>query len=393
MNFDPNPLFFEMVRLYKNKPVDDKIIIFNEGGSRSSKTWDFFHFLVFYCDQFRDCNQEVYLHRDTLTNCRDYTLKDFVNCLSTIGVYKPNYLTGVAQKPYYNLFGNHIFFRGLDGEDNMEGYPSDISFFNELLEVSNERKIAGIKMRCRKLIVGDWNPKYTDHWAFDYEGRPNTYFTRTTFRNNKHCPPAVIKEIEAYEPTPENIKNKTADDYRWRVYGLGERCAPEGLIFQDVTWIKDFPKDLERVYYGSDIGKTISPSTVVKIGVNGDNLFIQKMAYGPTPNPNNYIEMLQQVMKIEGRDDVTFWADSAEPGYISDARKAGINKCYGVHKFPGSITYGISLLKKYKLHIVDCPEWRKEQSNYKFREVNGIKLDDPIDDHNHLWDAARYAAL
>jgi phage terminase large subunit len=64
-----------------------------------------------------------------------------------------------------------------------------------------------------------------------------------------------------------------------------------------------------------------------------------------------------------------------------------------VNKFAGSITYGISLLKKFKIHIVDCPEWRKEQANYKFREINGIKLDEPIDDFNHLWDAARYAAL
>lgn len=35
MNFHPNSLFYEMVRLYHyKKPPDDKIVIFNEGGSR-----------------------------------------------------------------------------------------------------------------------------------------------------------------------------------------------------------------------------------------------------------------------------------------------------------------------------------------------------------------------
>ena len=113
MVFDPNPLFYEMVRLYHTKrPDDDKITIFNEGGSRSSKTWDFFHFLVFYCDQFRNKQQEIYCHRDTLTNCRDYTLKDFINCLTEMQVFDHTKLSGVGHKPYYNLFGNHIYFRG-----------------------------------------------------------------------------------------------------------------------------------------------------------------------------------------------------------------------------------------------------------------------------------------
>jgi len=388
MIFDPNPLFYEMVRLYHTKkPDDDKILIFNEGGSRSSKTWDFFHFLVFYCDQFRNQWQEIYCHRDTLTNCRDYTLKDFINCLTVMKVFDPSKLTGVGHKPYYNLFGNHIYFRGLDDENNMEGYPSDISFFNELLEVNNEAKIAGIKMRCRKLIVGDWNPKYTDHWAFNYEGRPNTYFTRTTFRNNKHCPPAVIKEILSYEPTEENIRNRTADDYRWNVYGLGLRSAPEGLIFQHVTFIQKFPTNIEKVYWGIDFGYTMSPTAIAKIGVDGNNLYAECVHYAPTPSSNELIPLLKQLCP-----DATLWADSADPGMIADCRRAGL-KVFAVNKYPGSITHGISIEKQYKIHYVDSPATRKEQSNYKYRSIHGIQLDEPVDDFNHWHDAKRYAII
>lgn len=393
MNFDPNPLFYEMVRLYhKQRPPDDKIIIFNEGGSRSSKTWDFFHFLVFYCDQFRDSKQEIYCHRDTLTNCRDYTLKDFINCLQVIGIFDHSKLSGVGHKPYYNLFGNHIYFRGLDDENNMEGYPSDISFFNELLEVTSEKKIAGIKMRCRKLIVADWNPKYTDHWAFDYEGRPNTYFTRTTFRNNKHCPPAVIKEILSYEPTPENIKNKTADDYRWQVYGLGNRAAPEGLIFQNVTWVKEFPSNIERIYWGMDFGYTMSPSVLTKIGVIGNDIYAEIKFYQPTESPNDLLPLLTQ--HITNEDNV--WADpsgeSGGRGMISECRRAGL-RVYAANTFPGSIKYGIGVLKKYNIHIVDHPAARKEQGNYRYKVIHGISVDEPIDDFNHFWDSLRISAI
>jgi hypothetical protein len=67
-----------------------------------------------------------------------------------------------------------------------------------------------------------------------------------------------------------------------------------------------------------------------------------------------------------------------------DSRRAGL-KVMAVNKFPGSINYGISLLKKFKIHIVDCDEFREEQGNYKYREINGIKLDEPIDDFNHCF--------
>src|SRR6186997_3206145 len=63
---------------------------------------------------------------------------------------------------------------------------------------------------------------------------------------------------------------------------------------------------------------------------------------------------------------INAWARRHFPRYPSenDCRRAGL-KVLGVRKFQGSIEYGISLLKKYKIHIVDCREWRKEQSCYQ----------------------------
>jgi hypothetical protein len=114
------------------------------------------------------------------------------------------------------------------------------------------------------------------------------------------------------------------------------------LIFQHVTWTNQFPDNIEKIYYRSDIGKTTNPSTVVKVGVNGSNLYLEKKAYQPTPSPNEYIPLIRNAIP----KDAFVWADCAEPGYISDCRRAGL-KVLGVHKFQGSIEYGISLLKKY----------------------------------------------
>ena len=87
MNFDPNPLFYEMVEIYlNNKDKPDKVTICNEGSSRSSKTWDFFHFLVMYCENNKNAGNEIYILRETLTDCKDYTFKEFQKCLRVIGI-------------------------------------------------------------------------------------------------------------------------------------------------------------------------------------------------------------------------------------------------------------------------------------------------------------------
>ena len=230
MNFNPNNLCYYMAKLFAEyKDSEKKLVICNEGGTRSSKTWDAYHLIVLICDHQRNQWNEIYILRDTLVNCRDFTLKEFIKCLQTIGIYDRNLLT-TSPKPYYNLFGNHIFFRGLDDEINTEGYPSDIIFVNEALETS-KGSVDGLKMRCRKMMIMDWNPKYVKHWAFNLEGQPDVYFTHTTYKNNKHLEKSIVTEIESYEPTAHNIEMGTSDPFRWKVYGQGLRAANEQLIF------------------------------------------------------------------------------------------------------------------------------------------------------------------
>jgi phage terminase large subunit len=368
---------------HKNDP--DKVIICNEGGSRSSKTWDFFHFLVTYCDHNRGKNKDIYILRDTLVNCKDYTLKEFVKCMAVIGI--PCHPV-VSPKPYFNLWGNNIYFRGLDSESDTEGFPSDVTFINEALE-TDLHKVIGILMRCTELFVMDWNPKFTEHWAFDFANRPNCLFTHSTYKNNKHLPQSVINEIESYDPSnPENVKNSTADIYRWEVYGLGVRAARQGLIIPDVIWIDKYPDGVDNMVRGMDFGYTQNPSAITKVGTIENNLFLEKELYQPTED----FSILQPMYDVIVGKDNRCWADSENPGMISDFRKGGY-QVYGITKFTGITNYGIDLLKRYKIHIVRCPEWRKEQENWCWMEVNGIRINKEVDKHNHLWKAAIYALV
>ena len=397
MNFDPNTLYYKMVKYYsQHKNDEDKTIICNEGGTRSSKTWDFFHFLVTYCDHNRNKNKDIYLFRDTMINCKDYTLKEFAKCMNVIGI---NFNPTMSPRPYFKLWGNNIYFRGLAEEMNMEASPSHLSFVNEALDVETQSQISGILMRCTELFIMDWNPKYTDHWAFDFEKRPNCLFTHSTYKNNKHLPLSVVREIESYNPNnPINVKNGTVDEYRWKVYGLGLRASPEGLVFNNVNYIDTFPEDVEQIAYGIDFGET-NETAIVKAGLRLNpkgikhDLFLQKLFYLPTETSANVIETVK-ALKINSH----IWCDNnqdnqnAGTGWISDMRRAGIS-AFPTRKFPGSRAYWISTIKSFNIHIVKDPYFRKEQENFKYRVVDGIQLSETEKKYDHLWSATGYAVV
>jgi phage terminase large subunit len=197
-------------------------------------------------------------------------------------------------------------FRGLD--DAAEGYPSDILFCNETLENNEKTKLDSLFMRCRMFAVLDWNPKYTQHWCFDLEKQPNTFFTHSTYKNNKHLEQKIINKIESYNPDePKNIKNQTADDYRWRVYGLGLRAAPEGVIFQYINYIDEFPP--VAYHYGLDFGFTVDPTSLVRYAETRTDIYLELLCYEPIETPE-LIDAKFTMLGIDQDDPIT--ADSAD---------------------------------------------------------------------------------
>lgn len=398
----------------ENYTPENKVIICNEGGTRSSKTWDAFAFIVTFCDH--NTTQEIYILRDTLTNCRDFTYKEFKLCLQKMQIWDQGNAKEYP-KPEYRINGNTIYFRGLDDESNVEGYPSDVIFINESLE-TDKSKVDGIKMRCRKLMILDWNPKYTDHWCFDLEGQPNVFFTHTTYKNNKHLQKSVVKEIEGYSPWMledmhlpeeqrrphvENITNKTVDRTRWKVYGQGLRCAPEGVIFENVDYIESFP-DLAFTF-GMDFGFTTDPTTLVKHAETKHDIYAELLIYEPIDNPYSISEKMASlgVRKVdiitadssdkytaENKGTVKMVSDLRDEGWnISKVRKTK-NVMYWIGSMKGSTK------EPKRIHIVKnklVAHAKREAENYVFKEVNGIKINQPDDKFNHFWDGLRYSHM
>jgi len=378
MRFNRNLIFLQ-------KRIEDgtKGVVL-EGSSRSGKTWSSIDNLILL--DLADPGCEIVIVRETYNSFKTTLYSDFNRRLPQWEIKSP--FEGVKELSSFWLpHRSKVSLMGADNPAKWHGAGSDYFFINEALDVP-QYVFDQLEQRCRKFWWMDYNPKVTDHWIYNKVcRRPDVKRFKSTFRDNPDISDPERNKILSYDPgNPDNVKNGTADEYMWKVYGLGERAAMEGLIFPNVTWIDYFPDDIELISYGLDFGYTQDPTALIKVGRNGQNLFMQKLIYVPIDNANDLADTIKQVMP-EGH---FVYCDSADPGMISALRARKINAIIA-KKYSGSIKDGIDILKRFKLHIVRDRDFRKEQENYKWRYIGGIALNEPEDKWNHLWDAARYA--
>ncbi len=395
MIYGPSKTYFEMLRLYKaHKTSNNCLHFFNEGGSRSGKTFDTFDLIADFC-HISPRPLEIYVFRDTLTDCKDFTYTDFRKKMQLRGEYDPANAFAENSRPDYRIKDSKIMFRGLDKFQESEGFDCDIVFINEILSGGiSKGQYENVTMRCKLMTIADWNPKFTRHWVFDLQGRPDTFFTHTTFRDNPHAPPSVVQKILSYEPTDANIAAGTADDYRWKVYGLGQRAAAEGLIFPRITWIDKFPDNLEHVVHGMDFGFTNDPTVLVRGAVRDNNLYLEELFRCPVAGAAD----LHAHISPHFDKNAYVYADSADKyaknstGQIEALQMMGL-PVIPAKKYSGSVVDGIHLMQNFNIHIVRNRDVEIEANSYVWAEVHGIPINYPIDSFNHFWDASRYMVL
>jgi hypothetical protein len=356
---NPNLLF-----LNKCFVEDEKSGAILEGGSRSGKTWSSIDFLIWLCAKV-ETSATINLVKETYNSYKSTLYDDFNRRLPMYGISSP--FADRKEVGTFFLWGNKISLLGADSETVLHGCGSDYVYFNESLDIS-KNAFDQMEQRCRKFWWMDYNPKATDHWVFDKVAhRADVGFLKTTLFDNPfisrleknkimgylpvvhtHIARELVergnKETEAVfkaknydtrrnkdafgdlalaelERAKQNETQGTADDYMWLVYGEGLRTAPEGLVFKNVKWIKEFPTNLDKIFYGSDIGFSVDPSTIVKVGVSGRDMFLQKLFHEPTPSPGEYTPAIAEFV---GRGK-TVWADGGGDGMelIGRARKSG----------------------------------------------------------------------
>ena len=206
--------------------------------------------------------------------------------------------------------------------------------------------------------------------------KDDTTYIHTTYQDNiENLSQSFISQIE-------NIKQRRPEKYKHQILG-GWLDKAEGVIF--TNWTIGEYKQIGKSVFGQDFGFSNDPTTLVECNIDTSNkrIYINERFYLPSLTTSQIYNLNKQHCL-----DSLIVADSAEPRLISELQTSGLNIVSAI-KGQGSVTYGISLLQDYDLIV--SPEsinLIKELNNYCWLEK---KSNTPIDNHNHLLDALRYA--
>lgn len=316
-----------------------------------------------------------------------------------------NHLWNFSKSPLeatYIPTGQKILFRGLDDPMSITSITVEHGYlcwawFEEAFQIMNEDDFNKVDMSIRgelppgyfKQITLTFNPWSEKHWLkkrfFDVEDEDILAIT-TNYKCNEFLGDDDRLIFE---------KMKKNNPRRYKIEGLGEWGIAEGLVYEN--WEEkefDYKEISNRKgvvsTFGLDFGYTNDPTAFIALLVDDINkeIYIFDEHYQKAMSNS----MIAEMIKYKGYSKERIIADSAEPKSIDEIKRLGIPRIKAAQKGKDSILNGIQYIQDYKIYIhPKCKNTIVEISNYVWDTKEGVVINKPIDDYNHLMDAKRYA--
>jgi phage terminase large subunit len=379
--------------------------IVNSGSTRSTKTWSIWQWIIEQCVTYPKLR--VVVVRAKLAWLRKTAYKDFVEIMLRQGLWNDTCMNkGEWEYTFPN--GSNIVFTGLDQDSGFmkaHGTPSDILYCNEITELGWSR-VQQLEVRNTWICIFDFNPNCpTSFWIYTeiLNRVDDAILIHSTYKDNPWLPIAIVRSIEAYEPTEENIARGTADEMFWRIYGLGLQGVIKGLIYPNIKIVKGFPDKITSPGYALDWGFTNDPTTLCFYGMTPGNIWMDQMLY-ETGLVNLAMPSNPGIRSIEGeflrlgvKRELPIYCDGAEPKSVADLRNAGYN-AIGVAGSGKAIIPGIQSVKRFNINVTERSlEGIIEFNNYKWKDLKGNEgeafINEPVDAFNHVLDGLRYYCM
>jgi len=263
-----------------------------EGSTRSGKTVAIFQFLIL--EAIENPGLIIRVFRFDGATHGDTTIPTFEFCMGheMFNLWQDECMNK-TDKVYTYSNGSKICFDSSSKTSKLHGKESDIAFFNEVTEITwgAYKQIAN---RCRDLKIYDFNPSVNQHWIFDkilsrsrrVHGQGKGFqceesgvaYQHSTYVDNPCLTEVQISEIEDSDPSnPENVRNGTADQWFWDVYGLGKRGKVEGQIFTSYQVTEEWPDRhlCQKWGDGLDFGFSQDPMALVECRLYNNKLYAQ----------------------------------------------------------------------------------------------------------------------
>jgi len=177
------------------------------------------------------------------------------------------------------------------------------------------------------------------------------------------------------------------------------RGAMQGVIFTNIRYIDEFPKDLGYIYV-NDFGFTSDPNAFGRYSETETDIYVELLIYEPVETPETLDAFFTE---IGVENDLPIICDSSDK--YTGENKGTVEMVEGLceHGWNASkiskkksVLYWLLSMKKKRINIVNnhlVHHAKKEAENYRFKEVAGILINQPIDKFNHFWDMSRYGHM
>ena len=351
--------------------------VFNEGGTRSTKTYSSNQ--VAYRIAAGSSSPIIFsIVSETMPHLRKGAMRDFFSFLKKNGLYSEKEHN--KSDNIYSVNNSIIEFFSVDTPGKVHGPERDYLFVNELQYIDYDT-FFHLAQRTRKQIFADWNP-VSEFWVYDQfinnpQYKDDITLIHSTLYDNPFIAPEIKKDILLRAVRDENYR---------RVYLEGLIGKLEGVIYPNWSY-GEFNNSLP-FGFGLDFGFHPDPDAMVKVAIDDKKrkIYARECFY----LNDLQISDLRKEVSLYARSHELIIADSADPRMISELRSGGNIRfnVKGIEKHEGSVLEGIRLVQDYDI-ITDKESTNlvKELRNHTW---NDKKAGIPNKGFNHLLSGIRY---
>ena len=349
--------------------LGDRRFIINEGGSRSSKTYSLCQLMIIYCLQ--NNNKVVSVIRKTFPALRATVLRDFIEILKEIGLYKQE-MHNKSEHIYTFANGSMVEFFSVDDEQKIRGRKRDIAWCNEANELYFD-DFTQLNMRTEDKLIFDYNPSDSASWLYELPAEESIKI-KSTYKDNPFLPESIKAQIEDLARTDEAL---------YQIYALGEKAISKSNIYSQWTFLAHRPSKFVKYVYGCDFGYN-HPTALMRVYYCDNDIYIEPVIYESYLTTTMLIEKLA-TLNIE--QTVSIIADYSRPEIIQEMNTAG----YDVLNANKVVKKGIDNLKTFGVFCQDDKALKREYENYKWKKIGDFITDEPVKLFDDAMDAIRYA--
>ena len=303
----------------------------------------------------------------------------------------------------YRPTGQKIYFRGLDDPLKITSIAVEVGalcwlWIEEAYEITSESDfdtltesmLGDLPEGLFKQITLTFNPWNEKTWIkkrfFDVQDE-NILALTTNDKCNEWLSPEDIKVFE---------EMRKRNPRRYAVAGLGEWGIVDGLVYEnwreeafELDEIRSNNEELISAF-GLDYGYTNDPTALFcgLLDLQNKRLDVFDEMYKKGLSNRRIAENISEM----GYNKETITADGAEPKSNDELKGYGL-RVKGAKKGKDSVKNGVQWIQDLEIIIHPrCVNFITEISNYTWaKDKFDNKLNEPIDDFNHLMDAMRYA--